>query len=95
MLFLRSYNWAQWSQRSAIRVHTVRFSRLRVNLAMSSHSAANRMNFSAGSSIGCFLPVLIFCLEQQNQDPFERFQTNLNFKGGENELRCLLLCQRR
>jgi hypothetical protein len=49
------------------------FSRLRVNLAMSSHSAAKRKNFSAGSSMGSFLPVLVSCLEEQNQNPFERF----------------------
>jgi hypothetical protein len=44
----RSYNWAQRSHLSAIRVHTVLFSGLRVNLAMSSHSAANLKNFSDG-----------------------------------------------
>jgi hypothetical protein len=51
----------------------VLFSRLRVNLAMSSHSAAKRKNFSAGSSMGSFLPVLVSCLKQQNQNPFEMF----------------------
>jgi hypothetical protein len=55
----------------------VLFSRLRVNLAMSSHSAANRKNFSAGSSMSWFLPVLVSCLELQNQNAFERFPMEL------------------
>jgi hypothetical protein len=45
----------------------VLFSRLRVNLAMSSHSAANLKNFSDGSSMGWVLPVLVSCLPAEPQ----------------------------
>ena len=74
-----SYNWAQRTHRSAIRVHTALFSRLRVNLAMSSHSAANRRNFSDGS-MGWAFPVLVLP-DQQNPNTFKMFRIEIEFLG--------------
>jgi hypothetical protein len=72
-----SYSRAQRSHRSAIRVHTVLFSGLRVNLAMSSHSAANRKNFSAGS-IGLGLPVLVAYLTSRTRTHSKGSRPSLN-----------------
>jgi hypothetical protein len=81
VVLLRSYNLAHWSHRSAIRVHTVLFSRLRVNLAMTSHSAANRRNFSAGSSMSCYSPCSVFCLERRTRTPSKGSKSDRNFEG--------------
>jgi hypothetical protein len=55
----------------------VLFSGLRVNFAMSSHSAANRKNFSDGS-MGWLLPC--WSPDQQNQNTFKRFPPNFEFE---------------
>jgi hypothetical protein len=76
MAILPSYNRAQRTHRSAIRVHTTLFSGLWVNLAMNSHSAANRKNLSAGSTAG----LLLVAPDRQNPNRFKMFHVEIEFE---------------